>query len=390
MGYDLTTLTARRIETAKGPAKLTDQHGLYLRVSPRGAKSWIQRLNIQGLRTDNAIGHYPAVGLAEARATAFERWKIAKAGGDPRKADGRAIVGPSFAEAAEAVIAMHEPTWRSPKSGPQWRASLETYAYPTMGKLSVSDITPGLVMAVLEPIWNEKRETARRVKQRISAICRWAVAQGHRTDDPAGIVIDAALPRNGAERRHMPAVPYNEVADCIAKVKASQRASRSSKLALEFLVLTAARSAEVRKATWDEIDVEGPTWTLPAERMKANREHRVPLSGRALEVLAEAADLSDGTGLVFPGARAGRPLSENTHAKLLRELGFDAVTHGFRSSFRDYAAEQTHTPHAVMEAALAHTIRNKAEAAYARSDLFEQRRELMELWAQYLGRGTEG
>ncbi|MCY3821698.1 MAG: tyrosine-type recombinase/integrase [Gammaproteobacteria bacterium] len=378
-------LTVRRIETAKGPAKLRDEHGLYLRVSPRGAKSWIQRLNIQGLRTDNSIGHYPSMGLAEARTAAFERWKIAKAGGDPRKADGQAVQGPTFAEAAEAVIAIHEPTWRSPKSGPQWRASLETYAYPTMGKLPVSEINPSHVMAVLEPIWNEKRETARRVKQRISAICRWAVAQGHRTDDPAGIIIDAALPRNGVERRHMPALPYDEVADCVANVKASKRASASSKLALEFLVLTAARSSEVRKATWDEIDVEGAVWTLPAQRMKANREHRVPLSGRALEVLHDAAELTDGSELVFPGSRQGRPLSENTHAKLLRELGFDAVTHGFRSSFRDWASEQTHTPHAVMEAALAHTIRNKAEAAYARSDLFEKRRLLMEAWATYLG-----
>ena len=378
-------LTARRIETAKGPAKLMDEHGLYLRVSQRGAKSWIQRLNIQGLRTDNSIGHYPSMGLAEARAAAFERWKIAKAGGDPRHEGGKAP-SPTFAEAAEAVIAMHEPTWRSPKSGPQWRASLETYAHPVIGDMLVSEITPGHVMAVLQPIWNEKRETARRVKQRISAICRWAVAQGHRTDDPAGVVIDAALPRNGVQRRPMPALPYHEVAGCIAKVKASKRAGRSSKLALEFLILTAARSAEVRKATWDEIDREGATWTVPAERMKTNREHRVPLSERALEVLAEAAELSEGAGLVFPGTQPGRPISENTHAKLLRELGFDAVTHGFRSSFRDYASEQTHTPHAVMEAALAHVIRNKAEAAYARSDLFEKRRALMESWARYLGR----
>ncbi|MCY3811515.1 MAG: tyrosine-type recombinase/integrase [Gammaproteobacteria bacterium] len=379
-------LTVRRIETAKGPAKLADEHGLYLRVSPRGAKAWIQRLNIQGLRTDNAIGHYPALSLAEARATAFERWKIAKAGGDPRKEDGKAVLAPTFAEAAEAVIAMHEPTWRSPKSGPQWRASLETYAYPSIGELPVSEITPGHVMAVLLPIWNDKRETARRVKQRISAICRWAVAQGYRNDDPAGVLVDAALPRNAIKRRPMPALPYEEVADCMAKVKASRRASASSKLALEFLVLTAARSAEVRKATWDEMDVAAATWTVPAERMKANREHRVPLSRRALEVLAEAADLADGSGLVFPGVGQGRPLSENTHAKLLRELGFDAVTHGFRSSFRDYSAEQTHTPHAVMEAALAHTIKNKAEAAYARSDLFEKRRLLMESWAEYLTR----
>ena len=380
----LAKLTVRRIETAKGPAKLTDEHGLYLRVSPRGAKSWIQRLNIQGLRTDNAIGHYPALGLAEARAAAFERWKFAKAGGDSRKENGNTVLSPTFAEASEAVIAMHTPTWRSPKSGPQWRASLETYAYPSIGELPVSEITPGHVMAVLLPIWNDKRETARRVKQRISAICRWAVAQGYRTDDPAGIVVDAALPRNAVKRRPMPALPYEEVADCIAKVKSSHRASASSKLALEFLVLRAARSAEVRKATWDEIDIEGAMWTVPAERMKANREHRVPLSSRAVEVLAEAAELSDGTELVFPGVRPGRPLSENTHAKLLRELGFDAVTHGFRSSFRDYAAEQTHTPHAVMEAALAHTIKYKAEAAYARSDLFEKRRRLMESWAEYL------
>ena len=269
-------LTVRRIETAKGPAKLVDEYGLYLRVSPRGSKSWIQRLNIQGLRTDNSIGHYPGMGLAEARATAFERWKIAKAGGDPRTEDGKSILAPTFAEAAEAVIARHEPNWRSPKSGPQWRSSLETYVYPSIGKLRVSEITPGHVMAVLQPIWNEKRETGRRVKQRISAICRWAVAQGHRTDDPAGVVIDAALPRNGAERRPMPALSYDKVTDCIAKVKASKRASASSKLALEFLILTAARSAEVRKAIWDEIDLSGALWTLPAERMKANREHRVP------------------------------------------------------------------------------------------------------------------
>ena len=375
--------TVRKIETAKGPARLTDEHGLYLRVSPRGAKMWIQRLTIQGRRTDNGIGHYPAMTLAEARAVASERWKVALGGGDPRVAGGKPA-GPTFRDAADAVIAMHEPGWRGPKSEQVWRSSLETYVHPVIGELPVAEVTPGHVMSVLLPIWNEKRETARRVKQRISAICRWAVAQGHRTDDPAGIVIDAALPRNGVQRCHMPALPYQDVAECIAKVRGNARVSESSKLALEFLVLTAARSGEVRKATWGEIDLDGATWTVPAERMKANREHRVPLSKRALEVLADEAGLSDGSGLVFPGLRPGRPLSENTHAKLLRELGFDAVAHGFRSSFRDYAAEQTHTPHAVMEAALAHAVRNKAEAAYARSDLFEKRRALMESWSQYL------
>ena len=188
---------------------------------------WIQRLTIRGKRTDNGIGHYPAMGLAEARAAAFERWKTTKAGGDPREAGSRPPA-PTFAEAAEAVIAIHEPSWRNPKSGAQWRASLKTYAYPSLGAVPVSEITPGHVMAALEPLWNEKRETARRVKQRISAICRWAVAQGHRTDDPAGVVVEAALPRNGVQRRHMPALPYEEVADCIAKVRGSARASESS------------------------------------------------------------------------------------------------------------------------------------------------------------------
>ena len=265
----------RRVDTAKGPVKLTDEHGLYLRVSPRGAKTWIQRLNIQGSRTDNSIGRYPAMTLAEARAVAFERWKVALGGGDPRVEGGKPT-GPTFQEAADEVIAMHEPSWRSPKSGQVWRSSLDTYVHPVIGDLPVAEVTPGHVMSVLQPIWSDKRETARRVKQRISAICRWAVAQGHRSDDPAGIVIDAALPRGEVKVQHLPALPYGEVAQCLATVKASRGASASSKLALEFLILTAARSGEVRKATWDEIELGGAVWTLPAERMKANREHRVP------------------------------------------------------------------------------------------------------------------
>ena len=188
------------------------------------------------------------------------------------------------------------------------------------------------------------------------------------------------------KRRPVPALPYDEVAECIAKVQTSGRASLSSKLALEFLVLTEVISAEVRKASWEEIDLDGATWTVPAKWMKANREHRVPLSTRTMEVVAEAAELSDGAGSTFPAMRPGRPLSENTHAKLLGELGFDVVTPGSCSSFRDHAAEQTQTPHTVMEAALAHTIKNKAEAVYACSDLFEKPRALMESWAEHLVR----
>ena len=321
--------------------------------------------------------------LAEARSLAFERWKVALGGGDPR-VEGGNPKGPTFREAADAVIAVHKPTWHGPKSLQVWTSSLESYVHPVSGDLPVDEVTSGHVMSVLLPIWSDKRQTARRVKQRISAICRWAVAQGHRTDDPAGIVIDAALPRGDVQVQHLPALPYDEVAECLATVKSNQGASASSKLALEFLTLTAARSGEVRKAVWEEMDIGGAVWTVPAERMKANREHRVPLSSRAVSVLEEAAGLSEGDELVFPGTRPGRPLSENTHSKLLRELGFATVTHGFRSSFRDWAAEQTNAPRAVMEAALAHTVRNKVEAAYARSDLFEKRRKLMEAWAKHL------
>ena len=206
---------------AKGSAKLTDEHGLYLRVSPRGAKTWIQRLNIQGSRTDNSIGRYPAMTLAEARTVNFERWKVALGGGDPRVA-GEKLAGPTFRDAANAVIAMHEPTWRGTKSGQVWRSSLDTYVHPHIGDLPVAEVTPGHVMSVLQPIWSDKRETARRVKQRISAICRWAVPQGHRTDDPAGIVIDSALPRGDVKVQHLPALPYDEMAACLATVKASQ------------------------------------------------------------------------------------------------------------------------------------------------------------------------
>ena len=213
------------------------------------------------------------------------------AGGEP--------AGPTFREAANPVIVMHKPTWRGSKSEQVWRSSLDTYVHPVIGEFPVAGVTPSHVMSVLQPIWSDKRDTARRVKQRISAICRWAAAQGHRTDDPAAIVIDAALWRGDVKVQHLPALPYDEVAECLATVQSSQGVSASCKLALEFLILTAARSGEIRKANWDEIDFAGAVWTLPAERMKANHEHRVPLTSRAIAVLEQAAGLSDGGGLAL-------------------------------------------------------------------------------------------
>ena len=243
------------------------------------------------------------------------------------------------------------------------------------------------MLEILTPIWHVKPETARAVRQRVRSVLEWAVAMEMRMDNPC----DRVLPVLGSQNdivQHMQALPHQDVAAAIETVRASRSAAAAVKLALEFLVLTAARSGEVRLATWDEMDVAGRVWTISAQRMKAKREHRVPLSRRAVEVLEAARTLGDAGGLVFP-MRSGRPIAASTLPKMLRQHGIAAVAHGFRSSFRDWAAEQTDHPREVIEAALAHVVQNKVEAAYARSDLFERRRRLMDEWASYLD-GQDG
>ncbi|MCY4564109.1 MAG: integrase arm-type DNA-binding domain-containing protein [Gammaproteobacteria bacterium] len=374
-------LTAAFVQHAK-PGKYTDGNGLILRVMPSGSKQWVQRLTIHGQRRDMGLGGFPLVTLAEAREQAFNNRKLARAGGDPLALRQRPNV-PTFADAAEAVIAIHEPNWKGgARNADLWRASLRDYVMPKLGNRRVDSISTADVMGVLMPIWNTKHETARRVRQRISSIMKWSVAQGHRQDNPAGDAISEALPKNRSIRKHQRALPHAEVARAIAQVRGSG-ASPVTQLAFEFLVLTAARTSEVRLATWEEVDLEAATWTVPAERMKAKREHRVPLSGRALEILDAARSYGDRSGYVFPSPR-GNYLSKNVFGKLLLEMDIGAVPHGFRSSFRDWGAEKTNTPREVMEAALAHVVRNQVEAAYARTDLFERRRRLMEQWAAYL------
>ena len=373
------------VRKASKPGRYYDGNGLFLKIDPSGAKRWGQRLVIHGQQRTLGLGGCALVTLAEARDVALANRKIARGGGDPLAQRRCATDIPSFEEAAATVIELHRHGWRNAKHGAQWESTLRTYVYPRLGQRSVADITTADVMAVLSPIWNEKPETARRVRQRISTIMKWAVAQGHRSDNPAGDAIGAALPKhNGKAKHHHRALPHGEVAAAIEAVRGSG-AGRSVKLAFEFLVLTAARSGEVRLATWDEIDKEAATWTVPAARMKAGREHRVPLSGRALEILEEARSLDDGSGLVFPGTRVGKPLSDMTLSKVMRDLGLDAVPHGFRSSFRDWSSECTNASREVMEASLAHVVRNRVEAAYSRSDLFDRRRALMGQWTAYLG-----
>ena len=328
------------------------------------------------------LGGYPLVSLAEAREAAVANRRRARAGGDPL-AERRHCQGlPTVEEAAAAVLAQQRPGWRNAKHAREWPRSLRAYAFPRIGALSVSMVTTADVLAILTPIWHDKPETARRVRQRIGAVMKWAVAMGYRQDNPAGDALGQALGRQQVVVQHMRALPHGAVADALATVRASQ-AAITTKDAFEFLVVTATRSGEVRLATWDEMDLAAGVWTIPAGRMKAMREHRVPLSGRALTILHDIRRRSEGTGLVFRSPR-GKPLSDMTLSKLIKELGIAAVPHGFRSSFRDWAGERTHYPREVVEAALAHVVQNKVEAAYARSDLFDRRRQLMDDWAAYL------
>ncbi len=372
----------------KGPDKYSDEHGLILRVMPAGSKQWIWRGVVNCRRRDLGLGGFPYLSLAEAREKAMDYRRLARAGGDPSTArptpkptaKPSKSRTPTFKKIAAEVIDFHRPTWRNPRSAAQWESSLRDYAYPVLGNKPVDEITSAHVLRVLKPIWNTKRETARRTRQRISAVMKAAIAAGYRSDNPAADELTSALPRGGGARRNQRALPYAEVADALARVHASM-AHATTKLALEFLVLTVARSGEVRKMVWDEVDTAEDLWIVPADRMKAGKEHRVPLSARALTLLREAAELRQND-LVFPSATA-RPMSDNTLSKLLRELGIDAVPHGFRSSFRDWCGE-TGQPREVAEAALAHTIRNKAEAAYARTDLLERRRTVMQAWSDYL------
>lgn len=375
-------LSALAVKNATEPGKYFDGHGLYLRVDANGSRFWVQRIVIRGKRSELGLGSAALVTLAEARAKALENRKLARAGGDPLQAKREAQAILTFEEAARKVHALHKPTWKNEKHAAQFLSTLETYTFTKIGKLKVSDVSTSDVLGVLTPFWTEKPETARRVRQRIGTVMKWAIAQGWRQDNPAEN-IEQALPKTSKVQQHRKALGYDEAAQCIHAVQASA-AGPTTKLAFEFLVLTAARSGEVRDATWKEIDLDRKIWEIPAERMKMKRPHRVPLSLRAIEVLDQARGLSDGAELVFPGTKPGRPLSDMTLSKLVKELGFNADVHGFRTSFRTWAQEKTNYPREVAEAALAHLSGDAVERAYARSDLFEKRREMMDAWAKHL------
>ena len=362
------------------PGKYGDIYGLILRVQPSGAKAWIWRGTVNGRRRDLGLGRYPFVSLAEARAKAFEYRKAALEGSDLTLLRSRGV--PTFATATEAVIALYAGKWKpGGKSEGQWRSSLGTYVLPAIGSKRVDEATSADVMDCLSPIWNSRPETAKRVRQRIAAVMKWAIAHGYRQDNPAGDAVTAALPKQAGARKHLRALPHRDVADAIERIRQA-KAHAPVRLAVEFAIVTAVRSGEVRGAVWEEVDLDTGLWTIPGERMKAGRQHRVPLSGRAVEVLAEARGYSSGSDLVFP-SKSGGEIPSWALAKLVSSLGIDGTLHGMRSSFRDWCGE-TGAVREVAEACLAHRVGSAAEQAYARSDLLQRRRELMDAWTEYI------
>ena len=359
-----------------------DGNGLYLTVQPTGSRSWIQRIMVHGQRRDLGLGSFPLVSLREARERAFANRKTAREGGDPLNGRRNQVNVPTFGEAAKRVWNDNRPGWRHSGHAQEWMSSLARHVLPYIGGRPVSSVSSAEILDTLRRIWHSRPETARRVRQRVSAVMDWAVAMEYRGDNPCGRLGPVLGPQQSVVE-HMRALPHGEVAGAIRKMWGSG-ATPAVKLAFEFLVLTAARSGEVRGARWDEIDLRARVWAIPAGRMKSKRVHRIPLCDRAMEILETARGLGDGRGpLVFP-SQGGKPISITRLPRMLSNLKVDAVPHGFRSSFRDWAAELTDHPREVVEAALAHVVGNQTEAAYARSDLFERRRRLMDEWAEYL------
>jgi integrase len=389
-------LNAQAIRHAGAPGLYADGWGLYLLVGRNGTKSWVYRYRQGGRLRDMGLGPLRLVSLAEAREAA-QVWRKRRHNGEEpiaaRRAEkaakrleaARAI---SFRECAERYIAAHRAGWKNAKHAAQWPSTLATYAYPIFGELAVQAVNVALVTQVLEPIWEQKPETASRVRQRIEAVLDWAAARGYRHgENPARWRghLETLLPAPSKIRRvqHHAALPYAEIGAFMAALREQEGMAA---YALQFAILTATRTKEVIGARWDEFDLAAAMWTIPPERMKAEREHRIPLSAPALELLKALLETRTGP-VIFSGMRRGKPISNMAMLMLLRRMGRrgELTAHGFRSTFRDWAAERTNFPREVAEMALAHVVSDKVEAAYRRGDLFQRRRQLMEAWGRYCG-----
>lgn len=383
-------LSAKAVEKAKRPGYFCDGGGLYLQVSATLSKSWIFRFARDGKTREMGLGSERDVTLAAARAKAGEARRQLGDGVDPIAArDGlraqerlQRIGTIAFRTCAEKYIAAHRSGWRNEKHAQQWTATLETYAYPVIGDVAVRDVDTELVLRVVEPIWAKKPETASRVRGRIERILDWARVRGYRTgENPARWRghLDKLLPKPSKVQKveHHAALPYDELPAFMVDLRKQEGTAAR---ALEWLILNASRTAEVIGAKPQEVDAGKGVWTIPGERMKAGKEHRVPLSSRALAIAGEQPK----SGYLFPGGVAGQPLSNMAMLELLKRMGRDGLTvHGFRSTFKDWASECTTYQNELTEMALAHAIGSKVEAAYRRGDLFEKRRQLMADWSKY-------
>lgn len=383
----MSKLTATAVRAAKAPGRYGDGDGLFLLVGNRGGKSWMVRVQKDGRRRDIGLGSAAKVPLALARDRARAVRSQIEAGIDPIAERRKAAGIPTFRQAAATVHAEHKASWKNAKHRKQWLATLEAYAFPAFGDISVDKIDAPAVRDALAAIWLAKPETARRLRQRIVTVIDWAVAKGYREGPLAMAVIDKALPKQRTKPKHHAALPYADLPAFMAKLRESESMGR---LALEAVILTAARSGEVRMMEWAELDLDAATWTVPAERMKAGREHVVPLSVQAVALLERMkAHRRGDSDLVFPGTKRAKPLSDMTLTKVLRDMEVDAVPHGFRSTFRTWIADETNWPAELAEAALAHVISDETVAAYNRATMLEKRRELMAAWASYC-EGADG
>ena len=391
-----TALTVRAVETKK-PGKYADggRSGLWLNVSPTGARRWFVRVVIDGKRREMSLGTYPLTSLADAREKALDAQKLARRGQDPIKTRNqneiRKTSTPTFTSCAAKFIRSHRQGWRNKKHARQWVNTLKTYARPTIGNVPVDRVETEEILAILTPLWTQKTETAKRVQGRIENILDFAAARKWREPiNPARWRghLDKLLPKPSkvTKVQHFPAMDFKDVPIFMTELEANKS---FSSLALQLLILTATRTSEVLKATWTEFDQESSVWTLAPERMKGAREHKVPLSNSAMTILCNLPRI-EGNPFVFPGARHGRPLSNMALLQLMRGMGYGAggnrgtfVPHGFRSSFRDWSGEVSSFPRDIAEMALAHAIKDKTEAAYRRGDLLNKRRLMMQEWADW-------
>jgi integrase len=384
-------LTAAKVRSLKEPGTYSDGGGLLLKIAPTGSARWILRIQANGKRRDIGVGGARDTTLAEARARAAELRRAVRAGHDPiaerqvAKARARGVL--SFRQCAEAVCEEHRPSWRNAKHAAQWMASLEAHVFPRLGEVKVNEVSGPMIRDILAEIWLTVPETARRVRQRIGTTLNWAHAKGLRDAEAPMAAVSKGLPRQPKQNHHFQAMKWAKVPSFISDLRARADVGEVVRAAVEFAVLTAARSGEVRGMTWGEADFMAAEWRIPPGRMKAGREHVVPLSEAAIAVLERMRALrtSDHPAtLIFGGRKAGAPLSDMTLTKALKRMGIEATMHGFRSSFRDWTAEETSFPKEIAEAALAHAVKDKVEAAYARSDHLEKRRQLMETWGAFV------